>query len=60
VAQKGEKRKVTRSIITTNLTGKQIQKLYGVRVIDRLQELYTIMKFKPKSFREEKKEIIEG
>ena len=55
-----EKMKVTRSIITTNLTGMQIQKLYGVRVIDRLQELYTIMKFKSKSFRADEKEIIEG
>ena len=50
------------TIITTNLNEKKIKELYGVRVMDRLQEVFQIMQFQPKvSFRREKsKPLIKG
>lgn len=48
------------TIITTNLTGKEITSLYGNRVLDRLHEVFTIMKFNKYSFRNANVEIIEG
>ena len=48
------------TIITTNLNGKQIIDTYGSRVYDRLQEVFVICKFKEVSFREKKRQIIEG
>ena len=50
----------TRTIITTNLDAQQFINTYGSRVFDRITELYTIMRFKPYSFRQEKSAIITG
>ena len=52
--------KHTQTIITTNLNNKEMWNLYGSRVVDRVQEVFTIMRFKPYSFRKEKREIIDG
>ena len=49
-----------RTIFTTNLTGIELGELYGDRVVDRLQEMFIIMKFKKVSFRTKKQKIIEG
>jgi len=48
------------SIITTNLKMQEIIEMYGSRVVDRLEEHFTIMKFKDHSFRRDKREIIKG
>jgi|TARA_R100000656_G_scaffold122282_1_gene97802 DNA replication protein DnaC len=48
------------TVITTNLKGEEILKFYGSRVLDRIEELFTIMEFKSHSFRREKKERIIG
>jgi DNA replication protein DnaC len=48
------------TIITTNLTSEKLAEFYGDRVLDRLQEMFTIMKFRPYSFRSLKRKIIEG
>lgn len=49
------------TIITTNLTQKEIRDTYGSRVEDRLLEMFTIMKFTGKSFRKKQsKPVIEG
>ena len=52
--------RVKNTVITTNLNQNSINKLYGSRVLDRLEEVFTIMVFKDHSFREEKIEIIKG
>jgi|TARA_R100001530_G_C4279513_1_gene145209 DNA replication protein DnaC len=44
----------SRTIISTNLNGNQIIKMYGSRAFDRLQEYFVICKFKPVSFREKR------
>jgi DNA replication protein DnaC len=44
----------THTIITTNLSGKEIQNLYGDRVLDRLYQHFTIMYFNNHSFRADK------
>jgi len=49
-----------RTVITTNLTGKQILDFYGSRVLDRLEEMFIIMKFKEHSFRHDKVKTISG
>lgn len=49
-----------KTIIITNLTGEEIGKTYGYRVLDRLHECFTVMKFKDHSFRSQNVEIIEG
>ena len=46
------------SIISTNLTGDDIADKYGNRVLDRIHDAFTIMKFNNHSFRQEKTEII--
>lgn len=33
------------TVITTNLDGKQLQKMYGSRVLDRIFEVFQVMKF---------------
>ena len=48
------------TVITTNLKGEDILKFYGSRVLDRMEELFTIMEFNAHSFRREKKEKIKG
>jgi len=48
------------TVITTNLKGEEILKFYGSRVLDRMEELFTIMEFNAHSFRREKKEKIKG
>ena len=40
-----------RTVITTNLTPRQLADTYGHRVIDRLQDVFVFMEFKNKSFR---------
>lgn len=50
-----------RTIYTTNLGDKELNEVYGSRVVDRLYEMVTIMVFKDISFREkiaDKREII--
>ena len=46
------------TIGTTNLNQKQLMEKYGSRVVDRIEEMFTIMKFKETSFRRKKREII--
>ena len=46
------------TIGTTNLNQKQLMEKYGSRVVDRIEEMFTIMKFKDTSFRRKKREII--
>ena len=46
-------------IITTNLNSNEITDIYGERVIDRIYEYYTIVKFTGASFRKKKMKIIE-
>ena len=48
------------SIITTNLKMQEIIDMYGSRVVDRIEENFTIMQFKDHSFRRDKREIIKG
>ncbi len=48
------------TIITTNLDYTQLRDTYGDRVLDRIEEMYTIMKFTNPSFRRQKREVIEG
>lgn len=47
-------------IITTNLMMSDIANRYGSRIKDRFEDLVTVMKFEPRSFRREKREVIEG
>lgn len=47
-------------IVTTNLSSDDLSFRYGDRIVDRLTEMCTIMKFKPHSFRQDRREIIEG
>ncbi len=49
-----------RTIITTNLSGKEILDHYGSRVLDRIEEMFIIMKFKKHSFRHDKVKQIFG
>ena len=51
---------VSRTIITTNLTGTKIEETYGSRVLDRIKHYFVICKFNDVSFRDKKKEIILG
>ena len=51
---------ISRTIITTNLNGDQIQKTYGSRVLDRIKQYFIICKFNDISFRDKNKEIISG
>ena len=46
-------------IITTNLNSNEITDIYGERVIDRIYEYYTIVKFTGTSFRRKKMKIVE-
>jgi len=48
-----------RCIVTTNLHSDQIAKRYGPHVMDRIFDLFTIIKFNNPSFREAKKVVIE-
>jgi len=48
------------TIITTNLSGQEIGDLYGEPVLNRLHEIFTIMKFGDHSFRLDHTEIIEA
>ena len=48
------------TILTSNLTGDQIQKKYGDRVLDRLYQYFTIMYFKDVSFREKQIKKVTG
>jgi DNA replication protein DnaC len=50
----------TRTIITTNLDSKKLERMYGSRVYDRIQEHFIICKFKPISFRREKHKVLES
>ena len=50
----------TRTIITSNLNSDTFINMYGSRVFDRLTEKFTIMKFKPHSFRQEKLNVVSG
>ena len=52
--------KEARTIITTNLGANELHQIYGARLIDRLEGLFTIMRFKNQSFRRVNREIIEG
>ena len=54
------KAKFSRTIITTNLTGNQISKTYGSRVLDRIKHYFVICKFNDVSFRDKTKQIILG
>jgi len=47
-------------IITTNLSSDDLSYRYGDRIVDRITEMCTIMKFKSHSFRQDRREIIEG
>jgi DNA replication protein DnaC len=49
-----------KTIFTTNLNGEGIRDFYGDRVYDRITEVFTICRFKPKSFRESKLKVVEG
>lgn len=51
---------MSRTIITTNLSGNQIANIYGSRVLDRIKHYFVICKFNDVSFRDKKKEIISG
>tara|TARA_R110002110_G_scaffold183301_6_gene389924 strand:+ start:2413 stop:2988 length:576 start_codon:yes stop_codon:yes gene_type:complete len=51
---------ISRTIITTNLNGDQIDNTYGSRVLDRLKHRFVICKFNDISFRDKKKEVILG
>ena len=51
---------ISRTIITTNLNGDQIDDIYGSRVLDRIKQYFIICKFNDISFRDKKKEIISG
>lgn len=51
--------KVQRCIVTTNLHSDQIAKRYGSHVMDRMFEVYTIVKFSNGSFRAMKKRVVE-
>jgi len=46
-------------IVTTNLNSNEITDIYGERVIDRIYEYYTIVKFTGESFRKKKMKLIE-
>ena len=52
--------KHTHTIMTSNLAQKEMLNFYGARVVDRIQELFTIMVFDAISFRKMKQEVIEG
>lgn len=48
-----------RCIITTNLHSDQIAKRYGEHVMDRIWEVFTILKFNNPSYREKLKKVVE-
>jgi len=48
------------TILTTNLNIEQLGELYGHRVVDRIREMFVIMKFNKYNFRARKKLVIEG
>ena len=48
------------TILTSNLDETALRRFYGDRVVDRLVEVFTIMKFKSESFRKKKMEIVGG
>lgn len=48
-----------RCIITTNLHSDQIAKRYGDHVMDRIFEVFTIVKFNNPSYREKLKKVVE-
>ena len=52
--------KVRNTIITTNLDQHGLHKLYGARVLSRLEETFTMMIFKDHSFRKQNLDIIKG
>jgi DNA replication protein DnaC len=52
--------RVSNTIITTNLDQKGLYNLYGSRVLDRLEEMFTVMVFKKHSFRSEKRKVVKG
>jgi DNA replication protein DnaC len=58
--EKAKRDKDSCTIITTNLSQADIIKKYGSRVVDRMEEVFTLMIFKPHSFRRDKRIIIEG
>jgi DNA replication protein DnaC len=49
-----------RTIITTNLKSQDFINAYGSRLFDRITDIFTIMKFKEHSFRQENKSVVEG
>mgnify|MGYP003111308960 CR=1 FL=1 len=53
-------KKVKNTIITTNLDQKGIHRLYGARILSRLEECFTVMVFKDYSFRKENLEVVKG
>ena len=53
-----ERRKPINTIITTNFGSKELAKLYGDRIIDRIYETYTVFQFNNDSFRRNKLKII--
>ena len=52
--------KTSGTIITTNLGTEDLRLLYGDRIMDRVFEMCTIMKFKKYSFRTANTEVVEG
>ena len=55
-----KKYEYTKSIITTNLKSKDFINAYGSRLFDRITDVYTIMKFKDHSFRQDKLNVVSG
>lgn len=48
---RADKRKPNNVIVTTNFGSKELSKLYGERIVDRIFETYTIFQFNNESFR---------
>lgn len=55
---KAANRKPINTIITSNFGSKDLSRLYGLRIIDRIYETYTVFQFNNESFRKQMIKVI--